>query len=129
MCSGGGRTVKAPTRDRTEKGGALPTYVIRLTHTSDQCPTANSKARKRVQEIGPNITQIAERLGVKIVTGPLVLGAEHEGLAVLETERVETVNDFVTETGLLQWNSVRVSMARPLPDALEEIERMPAALY
>ena len=107
----------------------MPTYVIRLTHTSDQCPTANSKVRERVQELGPNIPKIAERLGVKIVTGPLILGSEHEGLAVLETERVETVQDFLAETGLVQWNSVRVSMAQPLPDALAEIERMPAALY
>ena len=103
--------------------------MIRLTHTSDQCPTANGKVRERVQELGPNIPKIAERLGVKIVAGPLVLGAEHEGLAIVETERVETVNDFLIETGLVQWNSVRVSMAQALPDALAEIERMPAALY
>ena len=107
----------------------MPTYVIRLSHTSDQCPTANAKVRERVQEMGPNIAKISERLGIKIVAGPLILGAEHEGLAILETDRVETVNDFLVETGLVQWNSVRVSMAQQLADALAEIDRMPAALY
>jgi len=41
----------------------------------------------------------------------LVLGSEHESVAVVEADRVETVNDFIQLSGLIQWNSVRVSMA------------------
>ena len=107
----------------------MPTYVIRLTHSSDQCPTANSKVRERIQEQGPQIPKIAEQAGVKIVVGPLILGAEHDGLAVVESDSVEKVNDFIVEAGLVQWNSVRVSMARSLPDALAEMDRMPPPLY
>jgi hypothetical protein len=64
-----------------------------------------------------------------MVLGPLILGSEHEALAVVEADRVETVNDFLNETGLVQWNSARVSAARPLPEALTEIAKMPPPLY
>jgi hypothetical protein len=108
------------------KGSALPTYVIRTNHSAETCPSANSKVLDLVQKVGPEIPTIAERLGVKIVAGPLVMGSEHESVAIVETERVETVNDFLLEAGLVQWNSVRVSMAQPLPDALAELDKLPA---
>ena len=107
----------------------MPIFVLTSTHTADQCPTANSKVRERIMDQAPQIPKIAERLGINIVLGPLVLGAEHESVTVVETDKVETINDFLVETGLVQWQSTRVSLARPLPDALGEIERMPAALY
>ena len=114
---------------KLEKGEQVPTYVIRLNHPPDQCPSSNSKVRERVEEIGPQIPKIAERLGVKMIAGPLVLGSEHEGLAIVESDRVETVNDFVDEAGLGQWNSVRVSTARSLPEAMGELTKLPAPLY
>ena len=107
----------------------MPTYVVRLTHTSDQCPTANSKVRERVVGGAAEVPKAAERLGVKLVVGPLVLGAEHEAVTVVEANTVEAVNDFLVETGLMQWNSARVSMAQPLPEALADMERMPPPLY
>lgn len=106
----------------------MATFVIRTVHTADQCPTSNSKVRERILEQGPQIPKTAERLGVKIVVGPLVLGSEHEGVLVAEAERVEAVNDFLLETGLVQWQTCRVSYAQLLPDALAEIDRMPAPL-
>lgn len=107
----------------------MATYVVRLTHTSDQCPTSNSKIRERVIDIAAITEQLADRLGVKMVLPPLVLGAEHEQIAVVETDRVETVNDFLMQSGLMQWNSSRVSTAKYLPDALNDLEKMPPALY
>ena len=75
----------------------MPTYVVRLTHTSDQCLTANAKVRERVLSGAAGIPQLAERLGVQIVAGPLVLGSEHEGIAIVEAASAEAVNDFVQE--------------------------------
>src|SRR5690242_6081353 len=76
-----------------QKGPAMPSYVVRLTHTSDQCPTANSKVRERVVRGAPEIPNLAAKLGVKMVTGPLVLASEHEAVAVVEADSVETVNE------------------------------------
>lgn len=103
----------------------MPTYVVRLSHPPESCPTANSKVRDLILKQGPEIPKIADRLGLKIVAGPLVMGSEHESLAIVETEKVETVNDFLIETGMVQWNTARVSMAQPMADALAELDRLP----
>ena len=54
---------------------------------------------------------------------------EHDGIAVVEAESVETVQEFILQSGLVQWNSVRVSSARTLQEAIEEMKRVPPPLY
>ncbi len=110
-------------------GVVVTTFLVQLTHTSDQCPTANSKVRERVLGSAADIPNLAEQLGVKIVLGPLVLGSEHESIAVVEANAVEEVNDFIQRTGLIQWNSVRVSMVEALQNALGRLNEMPPPLY
>jgi hypothetical protein len=107
----------------------MSTYVVRLAHTADVCPTANSKVRERVIGGAADIPKIAEQTGVKIVTGPLVMASEHESVVVVEAAGAEAVNDFVLRTGLIQWNSVRVSFAEPLAQALGHINEMPPPIY
>jgi hypothetical protein len=107
----------------------MPQYVVRAVHTSDQCPTANSKVRERVTQGMTQLPQLAQQLGVKILTGPLILATEHETIAIVEAGSIETVEDFVLQSGLMQWNSVRVSSARPLQDAPAEFGKMPPPLY
>jgi hypothetical protein len=75
------------------------------------------------------IPEVAQRVGVKIVAGPMILGSEHEAVAIVEADSAEAVHEFTLQSGLVQWNSVRVSVARPLPEALTEMERMPPPLY
>jgi hypothetical protein len=107
----------------------MTTFVLRLVHASDQCPTANAKVRERVLSMGANMNELVEKSGVKLVVPPLILGAEHESVAVVEADDVAQVNEFIYESGLIQWNSVRVSMAEPLPDALKHLEEIPPPLY
>jgi hypothetical protein len=107
----------------------VSTFVVRLVHTSDQCPTANSKVRERVLEGAAQYGPLAESLGVTMVAGPLVLGSEHESFAVVEADRVENVNDFIQQSGLIQWNSVHVSLAEPLADTIGRIGNLPPAIY
>ena len=107
----------------------MSTFVLRLNHSSDQCPRANTKVREHVQSLGPRIPQIAEKAGVKVVIGPLILASEHESVVVVEADRVEAVDDFVTQAGLTHWNAVRVSLAQPLADALADLSSVPPPLY
>jgi hypothetical protein len=107
----------------------MPTYVVRLTHTSDQCPTANSKVRDRVVGSAAEMPTLAGKLGVSFLAGPLVLASEHEGIAVVEAQSVEAVNDFVQQSGLIQWNSVRISSAEPLEVAMSHMSEMPPPIY
>ena len=107
----------------------MPQYFVRLEHTSDQCPSANSKIRERMLKGTPEIPQLAEKLGVKFVVGPLVLAAEHASVVLVETERIETVQEFVTRAGLSQWNSVRVSTVQSMEESLKDLEKMPPPIY
>jgi hypothetical protein len=105
----------------------MSTFVIRSVHSSDQCPTANSKVRELVQKMGPEMPAVADRLGIKMLAGPYVLGAEHETIAVVEADRVEAVNEFLQATGLMQWNSVKTSLAQHLQDAMGDLDKLPSA--
>ena len=107
----------------------MPKYVVRLTHPPDQCPTANTKTRKILVEGASAIPELAAKLKIKFVAGPLILGMEHDGIAVVEADSVETVQEFILQSGLMQWNSVRVSSARTLQEAIEEMKRVPPPLY
>jgi len=107
----------------------MPQYVIRLTHPPDQCPTANAKIRETFIKGAPELPQLAQKLRIKFLAGPLILGAEHEGVAVVEADTLETVQEFVLQSGLVQWNSVRVSQAMSVQEAIQAIERVPPPLY
>ena len=107
----------------------MPQYVVRTIHTSDQCPASNSKIRNLVVSGAATIPQLAEKLGVKIVLGPLVLASEHEGITVVEAANVEAVGQFVMQSGMVQWNSVRVSASQTMQAALQELSSIPPPIY
>ena len=99
-------------------------FAFRWIHPPDQCPTANSKVRQLMLEKAPQVPQIAEKLGIKIVAGPYVFGSEHEGIIIMEAPNVEVINQFALQTGLGQWNAVRVSYAQPIQEALQQLEEL-----
>jgi len=107
----------------------MPQYVIRMTHPPDQCPTSNAKIREMFLKGAPELPQLAQRLGITFLAGPLIIGAEHEGVAVVEAGNLETVQEFVLRSGLVQWNSVRVSQAMSVQEAIQSIEKVPPPLY
>ncbi len=107
----------------------MPQYVLRAQHSSDQCPSANATIRDFVTKGIPEIPQIAAKLGVKVLLGPLVLGTEHESIAVVEAESIEKVVDFSELTGMGQWNSVRISPARTMQEALQQLQSLPAPIH
>jgi hypothetical protein len=39
------------------------------------------------------------------------------------------VNDFVFNSGLIQWNAVEVTLAEPIEDAFGRFEQMPDPIY
>jgi hypothetical protein len=64
---------------------------------------------------------IAKRLAVKIVAGPLV-NREHLSVVIVESDKAESVDSFISESGLAQWNRVRVLPSKPLADGMKEME-------
>jgi hypothetical protein len=104
-------------------------YVVKLQHTSEACPTANTKARERMIKGAPEIPKLAQKLGIRFVAGPLVLGSTHESIAVVETDRIETVEEFILQAGLMQWNTIHVFAAKTLEESMKDLEKIPPPLY
>jgi hypothetical protein len=107
----------------------MPQYVIKAVHLSHECPTANGKTRQLMMKSMSELPQTAQRLNVKLTVGPLVMGAEHEIIAVVEADRYESVQDFVSQSGMVQWNTVKISGAMSLKEAVQSIEKIPPPLY
>lgn len=82
-------------------------YVLLATHNPEICPTSNAKTREMMQSRASEIPALAKRLGVNLVAGPF-LSHEHLGVIIVESAKAESVNQFVLESGLAQWNSVRI---------------------
>ncbi len=115
--------------DTLPGGGPMRQYVIRMTHPPDQCPTANARIREVFIKGAPELPRLAQRLGVKFLAGPYILGAEHETVIVVESETLEAVQDVIVQSGLVQWNAVRVSYAMSVQEAVQNMERVPPPLY
>jgi hypothetical protein len=104
-------------------------YVVKLQHTSEACPSANAKARERAIKGAPEIPKLAQKFGIKFVAGPLILGSTHESIAVVDADRIETVEEFILQAGLMQWNTVYVFAAKTLEESMKDLERVPPPLY
>jgi hypothetical protein len=96
-------------------------FVLLAEHTAEVCPTSNSKTRDLMTELGPQIPGIAEKAGVKIVAGPYV-NREHVTVAVLEADKADEIDRFITESRLNQWNSVRVLPSLPIEEAMGHLQ-------
>jgi hypothetical protein len=95
-------------------------YVLLASHTPDVCPTSNAKMKDMLLKRGPEIPDLARRLGVNIIAGPLV-NREHLAVVVVETAKAETLDQFISESGLAQWNSVRVLPSQTLEEGMKEV--------
>ena len=62
------------------------------------------------------------KLGVKIVAGPFV-SREHLSVVVVEADKIEAVDQFILQSGLEQWNSVRILPSNTMQDGMREIEK------
>jgi hypothetical protein len=98
-------------------------YVLLGDHSAETCPTSNSTTREAMLKGAPEIPNLAKKLGVKIVAGPFV---NHEDLIVMivEAEKAEAVNQFLTDSGLAQWNKVRTLPSLSIEEGMKEINRL-----
>ena len=99
-------------------------FVLLAEHTAEVCPTGNAKTREVMQEIGPQVAAIAERAGVRIVSGPFV-NREHLTVAIVEADTADAIDRFVVDTRLHQWNSVRVLPSLPIEEAMGQLQSQP----
>ncbi len=95
-------------------------FVVLGEHSAEVCPTSNAKTKALLLEIGPQIPKIAEKHKVNIVAGPFV-NREHLTVTVVETERAESLDDFLVESRLHQWNTLRVIPSQTMAEGMADL--------
>ena len=103
----------------------MGTFAVIAEHPPELCPTANARTRQMMKEGAPQIPQLAEQLGVDIIT-LRVFGPDHIVLAVVEANDIEAVRDFIFQTGLIQWNTTRIHATYSMEEALSLVDRVEA---
>lgn len=96
-------------------------FVILASHPPEICPTSNAKTKGMLVELAPQIPGIAQKHGVDIVAGPFV-NREHMAVVIVETDHAESLDDFLVDSRLAQWNQVHILPSRSLQEGLTEIQ-------
>jgi hypothetical protein len=99
----------------------MSTFAVIAEHPPDLCPTSNAQTRQIMKEGAGQIPQLAEQLGLSIVT-LRIFGPDHIILAVLEADDIDSVRDFAFQSRLMQWNTVRIHATYSMEEALGLIE-------
>ena len=99
----------------------MSTFAVIAEHPPDLCPTSNAQTRQIMKEGAGQIPQLAEQLGLNIVT-LRIFGPDHIILAVLEADDIDSVRDFAFQSRLMQWNTVRIHATYSMEEALGLIE-------
>lgn len=107
----------------TPSGEGVALFVLITTHPPDQCPTANSTIRKLAVNKAGEMPRLATKHGIKFLAGPTVSN-EHKGVAIIEAENIQGINDFMQESGLIQWNSVEVIPSQLMDEALKALDTL-----
>jgi len=95
----------------------MATFAIIAEHPPELCPTSNAQTRQMLNEGAAQIPQLADQLGVDIVT-LRVFGPDHIVLAVVEANDIEVVRDFVLQSRLIQWNTTKIHATYSMEEAL-----------
>ncbi|HXY92376.1 MAG TPA: hypothetical protein VEP49_07870 [Acidimicrobiia bacterium] len=95
-------------------------FVLLAEHSADVCPMSNATTKDLLLQTAPEIPGIAQRNGVTIVAGPFV-NREHVVVAVVEADRAESVDQFLVEARLAQWNSVRILPSLTMEEGMKQI--------
>jgi len=100
----------------------LTLFVIIMTHSADECPTANSRVRKLLSNESQEVTKLGAKVGVTFLIGPLMGATNHQSYAVVEAPNIETVTDLMFRSGLIQWNKVDVVHALTVDEAVKHMK-------
>src|SRR2546422_3109937 len=98
-------------------------FVLELSHPPDQCPTANAKVRKLQQTAASEFSSLGKKLGVKFLAGPLVT-TEHRSISIVEAKDTEAIRQFTLQSGIIRYNSIRVTPGIPMEQALQEVNEL-----
>lgn len=99
-------------------------FVIVARHSPENCPSSNAKIRELMKQGAGEVPNIAKKLGVKIITLN-VFGPDHEILAVVEANGIESVREFALQSRLMQWNTVNIHATWSMEEAMAKVDDLP----
>jgi hypothetical protein len=103
----------------------MATFAVVAEHPPELCPSSNAQTRQMMNEGAGQIPQLAEQLGVSIVT-LRVFGPDHIILAVVEADDIEAVRDFMFQSRLVQWNTTKIHATYSMEEALVRVNELEA---
>ena len=103
----------------------MATFALIAEHPPDLCPTSNAQTRRMLKEGAGQIPQLAEQLGVNIVT-LRIFGPDHIILAVVEADDIDSVRNFALQSRLMQWNTVKINATYSIEEAVGMIDDVEA---
>jgi predicted RecB family endonuclease len=99
----------------------MATYAVIAEHPPELCPTSNARTRQMMKEDAGQIPQLAEQLGVEIVS-LRVFGPDHIVLAVVEADDIDAVRDLMFQSRLIQWNTTKIHATYSMEEALAKAD-------
>lgn len=99
-------------------------FVMIAEHSPQFCPTANAKIREMMKQGMKEIPAVAHKLGVEILN-LRVFGGDHIVLAIVEAADIEKVRNFIMESKLIQWNTIKIHPTWSLEEAMERADKLP----
>jgi hypothetical protein len=103
----------------------MATFAVISEHPPELCPSSNAQTRQMMNEGAGQIPQLADQLGVSIVT-LRVFGPDHIILAVVEADDIEAVREFMFQSRLVQWNTTRIHATYSMEEALAKVNNLEA---
>lgn len=88
-----------------------------MKHTGSTCPSASKAARDASLRQFNKLPSLMQKYKVKMLSGEH-FDPEHFMVVRVEADNVESVRDLVNESGLIQWNNVRIYPLTPLDKML-----------
>jgi uncharacterized protein with GYD domain len=107
------------------EGAVMATFAVLAKHPPELCPTSNAQTRKMLSEGAAQIPQLAEQLGIDIVT-LRVFGPDHVVLAVVEANDIEAVREFILQSRLIQWNTTEIHATYSMDEAIAKSDELEA---
>ena len=103
----------------------MATFAIIAQHPPELCPTSNARTRQMLKEGAAQIPQLAEQLGVDIVT-LRIFGPDHIVLAVVEANDIDVVRNFILQSRLIQWNTTKIHATYSMEEAISKSDALEA---
>ena len=103
----------------------MATFAVIAEHPPELCPTSNAQTRQMLKEGAGQIPQLAEQLGVNIVT-LRVFGPDHIILAVVEADDIEAVREFIFQSRLIQWNTTKIHATYSIEETVVKVDGLEA---